>query len=94
MKTTITKCLIAAFGLALATAPLAASAETWGDRDHDHDRGRVVVERVQYRPEIIVERPRFVEGFYGFAPAGFYGYFHEGQWFHHRRWGNGFWIYF
>jgi hypothetical protein len=38
--------------------------------------------------------PRFVEGYYGWAPAGYYGYYHAGRWFAHRRWGGGFWIYF
>jgi hypothetical protein len=34
------------------------------------------------------------EGYYGWAPGGFYGYYSHGVWYAHRRWGNGFWLYF
>jgi len=38
--------------------------------------------------------PAYRDGYYGYAPAGFYGYYANGYWYHHRRWGNGIWIYF
>jgi hypothetical protein len=34
------------------------------------------------------------EGYYGLAPAGFYGYYSHGRWFAHRRWNGGVWLYF
>src|SRR5579863_6621174 len=33
----------------------------------------------------------YYNGYYGFAPGGFYGYYWNGGWYHHRRWGNGLW---
>ena len=38
--------------------------------------------------------PAYVEGYYGFAPGGFYGYYSHGRWFAHRRWSGGVWFYF
>jgi hypothetical protein len=39
-------------------------------------------------------RAVFYDGYYGAAPGGYYGYYWHGRWFGHRRWGNGFWVYF
>jgi hypothetical protein len=36
----------------------------------------------------------YSEGYYGWAPGGYYGYYHRGQWFSHRRWNGGVWLYF
>jgi hypothetical protein len=108
MKKLVTRMLIAAFGLTLATAPLAASADDWhhdgwhrapayGWHYDDWHRDRAwhagywhggVWHGGYWGP------PRYVEGYYGWAPGGFYGYYHAGHWFAHRRWGSGFWIYF
>jgi hypothetical protein len=38
--------------------------------------------------------PVVYNGYYGWAPGGYYGYYSRGRWFTHRRWGNGAWIYF
>jgi hypothetical protein len=38
--------------------------------------------------------PVLYNGYYGWAPGGYRGYYSQGRWFEHRRWGNGFWIYF
>jgi hypothetical protein len=114
MKTLIAKAAIAALGLSLAVAPIAASAAPWGvgvtvggpgyvahagyvnpggpcygcyhhwaqPHNYNHPYG--------WRPA----GPAYYEGFYGWAPGGFYGYYSRGGWYHHRRWGPGFWIYF
>jgi hypothetical protein len=38
--------------------------------------------------------PVFYNGYFGFAPAGWSGYYYNGFWYHHRRWSGGVWIYF
>jgi hypothetical protein len=38
--------------------------------------------------------PYYVEGYYGIAPGGYYGYYHHGRWFAHRHWRSGVWLYF
>jgi hypothetical protein len=38
--------------------------------------------------------PVLYDGYYGWAPGGYHGYYWHGRWFAHRRWGNGVWIYF
>jgi len=43
-----------------------------------------------YRPVPVA----YYNGYYGWAPAGFYGYYRNGGWYHHRRWHGGVWIYF
>jgi hypothetical protein len=47
-----------------------------------------------YYARPVVFEPEYAEGFYGWAPAGFYGYYSHGRWFAHRRWGGGAWFYF
>ncbi len=38
--------------------------------------------------------PVFYNGYFGFAPGGWSGYYYNGFWYHHRRWSGGVWIYF
>lgn len=111
MKSLISKILIGAAGLALATAPLAADAQSWQGhgndnrggynqrgydrgRDGDHDRGR------DWRggdwrgyTQPVYQAP-VVNGYFGWAPGGFQGYYSNGNWYQHRRWNGGVWIYF
>ncbi|HEV8022877.1 MAG TPA: hypothetical protein VGP41_16495 [Candidatus Lustribacter sp.] len=51
-----------------------------------------------YRPAPVAWRPApapyYVDGYYGLAPGGFYGYYWHGGWYAHRRWHGGVWIYF
>lgn len=35
-----------------------------------------------------------VDGYFGWSPDGFQGYYWNGNWYHHRRWNGGVWIYF
>lgn len=103
MKPLVKNLIAGIAGLAIVTSvPLAASAQTWHDNgDHraayrDH-RGDVRYEPrhvdVRYvRP--VYHRPSYVNGYFGWAPAGFQGYFWNGRWYHHRRWHAGVWIYF
>lgn len=55
---------------------------------------RVVHRDVRYYNN--VHRPVYhrAYGFYGAAPGGWSGYYHNGGWFHHRRAQNGIFIYF
>jgi len=41
-------------------------------------------------------RPGFVyyNGFFGYTPYGWSGYYWNGGWYHHRRFSGGIWIYF
>ncbi len=98
MKSLLTRISIAAFGLTLITAPLAARADQWHDGRHDdwHRAPVYAVHRGYWREGHwhAYGRPHYVEGYYGWAPGGYYGYYHAGRWFAHRRWGGGFWIYF
>jgi hypothetical protein len=109
MKAIITKILAAAATLVLASAPLAASAQNWSGHDHDGNRGGYVQRGGGYthrggeyvrgggyyrgygRP--IYAQP-YVNGYFGFAPGGFQGFFWNGGWYHHRRWNGGVWLYF
>lgn len=99
MKSSIAKVVVAALGLSLAAAPLAASAQSVGIGVNVRGPG--------YAVHVGVPPPRyghpygwhpgptvFYDGYYGLAPAGFYGYYWHGGWYHHRRWANGIWIYF
>jgi hypothetical protein len=36
----------------------------------------------------------YVNGYFGWAPGGFQGYYWNGGWYQHRRWSGGVWIYF
>lgn len=36
----------------------------------------------------------YADGYYGRAPGGFQGYYSNGNWYQHRRWNGGIWIYF
>ena len=93
MKSLVNKILIGAAGLVLAAAPLAASADTW--HGHDSDRGGYHRDdRVRFERERPVYRGPFVNGYFGWAPGGFQGYYWNGNWYHHRRWNGGVWIYF
>jgi len=102
MKTLLAKLSVAAFGLSLAAAPLAASAAQWGvgvnvgGPGYSVHAGYVNPPRYGWHPRGWAHAPAPVlyEGYYGWAPAGYYGYYSHGHWFAHRRWGNGFWIYF
>jgi hypothetical protein len=109
MKSLLTKIAIGAAGLVLAAAPLAASAQSWhghdgnrggyhdNDRGRDGDRGRVYdrgrdYDRGGYR-RTVYQQP-YVNGYFGWAPGGFQGYYSNGGWYQHRRWNGGVWIYF
>jgi hypothetical protein len=114
MKSFVSKLLIGLAGLALASAPLAASAQNSdahghdnggyrsnGDRGRDAGRGGFVRGGNGYRvgyAQPAYQRPNYaqsyVNGYFGFAPGGFQGYFWNGGWYHHRRWNGGVWIYF
>jgi hypothetical protein len=85
MKQLISKLAIGAAALAIASAPLAASAQDW-----HHDRN--VHQRVVHR-EMRNDR-RWHEGYRGASPAGWNGYYHNGGWYHNRRMRNGIYIYF
>jgi hypothetical protein len=105
MKPIINKLLVGLAGLAIASVPLAASAQTW----HDHDRGGYrndhrgpVFNRGDFRrgdAHYRVEYGRpvyhpYANGYYGYGPSGFQGYYWNGGWYHHRRWHGGIWLYF
>jgi hypothetical protein len=109
MNNLLSKMAITAMTLGVASAPLAASAADWdhhggynndrggyNDRRHD-DRGRYDRDD-RYRRDVGwrggYSAPYYPEGYYGIAPGGFYGYFSNGNWFRHRRWSGGVWIYF
>jgi hypothetical protein len=108
MKSLISKLLVGLAGLAIVSAPLAASAQDWhggndrgsvqrndnhgnyqnrgGDFRRGNERYRVGYARPYRQP--------YVNGYFGFAPGGFQGYYWNGGWFHHRRWNGGVWLYF
>ncbi len=103
MKTLIAKVAIAALGLSLAAAPVAASAAPWGVSVsvggpcygcyHHHywaPRPHYYYHPYGWRPAGVA----YYNGYYGWAPGGYYGYYWNGGWYHHRRWGSGVWIYF
>ncbi|MGA3036820.1 MAG: hypothetical protein ABSE64_04980 [Vulcanimicrobiaceae bacterium] len=103
MKTLLAKAAVAALGVSLAVAPVAANAAPWGVGVNVGGPGYSV--HAGYvnpgGPRHWAPQPRYYhpygwhpEGFYGVAPAGYYGYYWHGGWYHHRRWGNGIWIYF
>jgi hypothetical protein len=106
MKLLVNKLLAGLAGLAIATSvPMAASAQTWHDNGNHtvyraDRRGDVRYERrhaderytVRYAYPVY-HRP-YVNGYFGWAPAGFQGYFWNGRWYHHRRWNSGVWLYF
>jgi len=105
MKSSIAKLSVAAFGLSLAVAPLSASAAQWGigvnvkGPGYSVHAGYVNPGGPCYgcgRAAGWHPAPRVVlyDGYYGWAPGGFNGYYWHGGWYAHRRWGNGFWIYF
>jgi hypothetical protein len=97
MHSLINKLVVGAATLAIASAPLVASAQDWhhdgGPREHVVVHERIVNRNVHYG----YGRPvyhRWHEGYYGVAPAGFHGYYHNGAWYHHRRQQAGIFIYF
>ncbi len=108
MNTLIKNIVIGATGLVLAAAPLAASAQGYdhgrdqrgatyqrGNSDqrgnYDHRDNRGGYGRPEYRSGY---QPAYVNGYFGWAPGGFQGYYWNGGWYHHRRWNGGVWIYF
>jgi hypothetical protein len=99
MNPLIKKLVIGAATLAIACAPLAASAQDWhqngnhGPNNHGHyqQRGNG---HYSGRPVYHPVYHRWNEGYYGLAPAGFHGYYHNGGWYHHRRYQGGIAIYF
>jgi hypothetical protein len=92
MKPLINKLLVGFATLAIASTPLVASAQDW----HHNDRGYEHNQRdVHYRGDVHRTYHRaYNEGYYGVAPAGFHGYYHNGGWYHHRRQQAGIFIYF
>ena len=107
MNTLAKKIIIGAAGLVLAAAPLAANAQGWhnGDRDrggHYDRRGddhrwqerRDRDDRGRWRYERPVYTAPYVNGYFGWAPGGFQGYYYNGGWYQHRRWSGGIWLYF
>jgi len=100
MKSYISKFLIAAFGITLATAPLTASAAEWsvgvnvGGPCYRCERPAPPPRYERHRYGYAPAQPVFYEGYYGRGPSGYNGYYSHGRWFGHRRRGNGFWIYF
>jgi hypothetical protein len=94
MKSFMQKIAIGAATLAIVAAPLAASAQDWHHDQSRNEHERIVHRDVHYHN---VHRPvyrRYNEGYYGWAPAGFNGYYHNGGWYRHRRQQAGIWIYF
>src|SRR5471032_1438984 len=103
MKALIKKIVIGAAGLMIAAAPLAASAQNWHDdhaaRPGNYQRGGNEhrdwhgggYARPVYRTAY---RGGYVNGYFGWSPGGFQGYYWNGGWYHHRRWNGGLWIYF
>jgi hypothetical protein len=103
MKSLVNKLIAGLAGLAVATTlPLAASAQTWHDNDHRYDHRPPVrhetVVRTERRYPVAYGHPGYrapyANGYYGWAPAGYQGYFWNGRWYHHRRMNAGIWIYF
>jgi hypothetical protein len=107
MKSIVNKLLVGASALAIATVPLAASAQSWhdgggnrggyhtDDNRHDH-RGGARYDVGYAAP--VYQRPfyrqPYVNGYFGWAPGGFQGYYWNGFWYQHRRSNGGVWIYF
>jgi hypothetical protein len=44
-----------------------------------------------YRPAY---RPVYYNGWYGYSPFGYTGYYWNGGWYHHRRFSGGVYVYF
>jgi hypothetical protein len=93
MNALIKNILIGAATVAIAAAPLAASAQQWHNGQNDHRgqwHGNVHYNNGYHHPY----NNRWHEGYYGVAPGGFHGYYHNGGWYHHRRFQSGIWLYF
>jgi hypothetical protein len=94
MKSMLKNLLVGAATIAIASTPLVASAQDW-HRDHGrNDHQRMAHHEVYHRPVYRPAYHRYNEGYYGRAPGGFQGYYHNGGWYHHRRQQAGIWIYF
>ncbi len=94
MNSLLKKLAVGAATFAIASAPLVASAQDW---HHNGPHDRVVHERIVQHNVHYGHRPvyhRWNEGYYGVAPGGFRGYYHNGAWYHHRRTQAGVFIYF
>jgi hypothetical protein len=110
MKSIVNTLLGGAAGLAIVAVPLAASAQNWHGHDGDNrgayhasdNRGRDVQrggyvrgnDRYRVGYEQPVYQQPYVNGYFGYAPGGFQGYYNNGGWYQHRRWNGGVWIYF
>ena len=96
---------IAALGLTIVSAPLVASAAPTGyvRTSGGYHAGYAYHGSPgygYYRPGYGYYRPgygypvAYVNGWYGYTPLGWYGYYWNGGWYQHRRWSGGIWIYF
>ena len=96
---------IAALGLTIVSAPLVASAAPTGyvRTSGGYHAGYAYHGSPGYggyRPGYGAYRPgygypvAYVNGWYGYTPLGWYGYYWNGGWYQHRRWSGGIWIYF
>jgi hypothetical protein len=109
MKPLVNKILVGLAGLAIVSAPLAASAQDWhgdqnrGSYQRNDNRGRFEnrdhdFQRGNDRYRVSYSRPvyrqPYVNGYFGVSPDGFQGYYSNGGWYQHRRWNGGVWIYF
>ena len=96
MNALIKNILIGAATVAIAAAPLAASAQQWQNGQNNnhgqwHGNAHNNGYHQNYRPNY---NHRWHEGYYGVAPGGFHGYYHNGGWYHHRRFQGGIFLYF
>jgi Ni/Co efflux regulator RcnB len=111
MNSLVNKFLIGLAGLAIATVPLAASAQSYhnddrgsyqrndnrghADNRRDNQRGDYQRGDSRYRgDDSRQDGGSYANGYYGYAPGGFQGYYSNGGWYHHRRWNAGVWLYF
>jgi hypothetical protein len=104
MTTIAKKLIVGVAGLLIAGMPLVASAQNFdnGPASRSDSRGHYdkngnyvkpgVERRVTYSHQ--VHRQAYAEGFFGAAPGGWQGYYHNGNWYHHRRMNAGVWLYF
>jgi hypothetical protein len=98
------KLLVGIIGLLVAGMPLVASAQNFDNgpasrtdpRGHYDKNGNYVPPSVERRgnPPKHVRRQAYAEGYFGAAPGGWQGYFHDGGWYHHRHKSGGVWHYY
>jgi hypothetical protein len=97
------KILVGIAGLLITGMPLVASAQNYDNgpaarsdsRGHFDKNGNYVKPGVERRVTYSngVRRQAYVEGYYGAGPNGYQGYYHNGNWYHHRHMNAGVWIY-